>query len=1203
MAFLPPPCSALPEEPLLPIEERRRAVELSRYFQATSIRDEEWPADAGIRHPPNSMLVALCQLGALRLDCNRAFISLLDHSRQYIIGEATRSTGLVRPDEHVENHGLMLGFSAHPIEFGVCPETVKIFSASEGTADLRTPNITATKSYYIIRDFNEDERFRDRSYVSGWPHFRSYAEVPLISPNGYVIGSYCVIDDKPRDFTSQEVDILSDIASTVMDHLNLMKTKLDKERADCLVHGIGSYVDGAKQLRQRPAQAEAASSIPSAPHDRLDPAGGSVDGLLLAVPSGSASTRPTTYFSQMSGSQLGTPSEGTADESFNKDSTTGFDMPVRGETAQAGPVKSVPNVNPAISAAFDRASRIIRQAMDLHGIAFLDASVGPRNVGSTAARQGNHQTTDVPNCGLFAASTKSAEMKGDQDTDGSFALDQNLMRLLLVKYPLGQVFTFDRFGSVSGRAPGRDAAQATSAPGSSYDALVSKRRQDIDADGIDEDSLATQLFACMGVACSIAFFPLWDFQQERHFAGGIAWTTDLTRVLDQDDLNYFAAFGHSIMAETLKVQASALSSAKSDFISSISHEMRSPLHGILASLELLQDTLALDFDSSTMLGNAYGCATMLLDTMNNLLDFARINRLSSDPQRGVRKDGRPGQYDLRLASADLASLTEDVVSAVHISYASTFRRRGRRDNLHAATLSRPSNLANPDKDVAVLVRIEHFTPWNYRTDVGAWKRIIMNLVANALRYTELGYVEVGLEHITAVRAQGLDLPIGEHVCLQVNDSGRGISQEYLKHKLFTPFTQENNLSVGTGLGLSIVRQIVESLQGTIDIQSELGVGTRVTVRIPVGDTLAQASPELTKLDPYARLRGRTVILAPRGTVGLDPRETKGYAVNTPSQATIVQDHLMATAQAWLGMNVVVDITKVGAAGATAPSGEPPIQLVGNDDRIDSSFNVQLYERDRGVASSTAGTEGDVPRRSDITLSHPLGPMNLARVLLRAVAVVEEVHLSADHEAPTALDSVAQEKPGTKLSVPDSNGNKTANVAHDNNNTDETSAAPMGSKIRTKSRDRSPDHPATIEPRSQPATESLPAEARRLLLVDDNDINLKLLVTCARKEKCDYQSASNGLEALEIFKAAALSRSPAQPAFDLVIMDLSMPIMDGCAATREIRAFESSSGAPRARIMALTALGSETARERAWASGIDTFVTKPLSVRQMREICR
>lgn len=149
------------------------------------------------------------------------------------------------------------------------------------------------------------------------------------------------------------------------------------------------------------------------------------------------------------------------------------------------------------------------------------------------------------------------------------------MRLLLVKYPLGQVFTFDKLGSVSGRSSGRDATHAASASGSSYDSVATERRHDADLDRIDENDLATRLFQTLGVACSIAFLPLWDYQQDRWFASGVAWTTDPTRVLDQDDLNYFAAFGHSIMAETLKVQASALSSAKSDFISSVSRSRSS----------------------------------------------------------------------------------------------------------------------------------------------------------------------------------------------------------------------------------------------------------------------------------------------------------------------------------------------------------------------------------------------------------------------------------------------------------------------------------------------------------------------------------------------------------------------------------------------------------------------------------------------------
>lgn len=77
------------------------------------------------------------------------------------------------------------------------------------------------------------------------------------------------------------------------------------------------------------------------------------------------------------------------------------------------------------------------------------------------------------------------------------------------------------------------------------------------------------------------------------------------------------------MAEVLNQQATALSAAKSDFIASISHDLRSPLHGVLASIELLRDTIQITPEASTMLDNANACGSMLLDTMNHLLDFAK----------------------------------------------------------------------------------------------------------------------------------------------------------------------------------------------------------------------------------------------------------------------------------------------------------------------------------------------------------------------------------------------------------------------------------------------------------------------------------------------------------------------------------------------------------------------------------------------------
>ncbi|KAK0249116.1 hypothetical protein LTS09_015789 [Friedmanniomyces endolithicus] len=1140
-----------------------------------------------------------------------------------VTGEATRTTGLSRPNEHADNDALMLGFSAHPLEYGVCPETVKIFSAQEGTKDLDTPNITATKACYVIRDFTKDERFRDRSYVAGWPHMRSYAEVPLTSPKGYVIGSFCVIDDRPRSFDDKDIVVLTEIASAVMDHIDLLKIKLEKERADCLVLGIGSYVDGVKNLHQSPAKkgtvndtrSPSSSSQQESPHT----VGDSDGNLSTPLPSSSEpmpspSTEPTTMHSETSGSQPATTNEG-AYESFAEHASTGLGFPeARDEPTTSERVAQVSNVDPAIRVAFTRASSIIRQAMDLHSVAFVDASVGgPQSNDITAHDAGEASASAVrpSTCALLSSSTKPSRNPpgpdGSDEPNEPLALDRDLMRLMLLKYPLGQIFTFDRFGEVSERV-GRNATDASSVPGSSYDALVIKRRHDVDADCVDVDDLAARLFSCMGVACSVAFFPLWDFQQDRWFASGVAWTTDLTRVLDQDDLNYFAAFGHSIMAETLKVQASALSSAKSDFISSISHELRSPLHGILASLELLQETLALDYDSSSMLDNAYSCGTMLLDTMNNLLDFARINRLSSDPQRGSTptSDGKVQEDTLRLSPVDMAVLVEDVVRAVHVSYTSASRRRGLEGTGESGAPSSLTtcNIPNPDNDVAVLVYVQPTVPWHFRTDVGAWKRITMNLVGNALKYTEHGHVETRLETVSALRARASGVKLGEHILLQVTDTGRGISRDFLKHRLFTPFAQENNLSVGTGLGLSLVRQLAESLGGTIDVGSEVGTGTCVKVRIPLGSNLLRGSPELSSHDPYKRLRGRTLALNPTITPTENTHGLADFAADTGDCSTVVRDHLAAAAQGWLGMKVAYD-TQVGSfSDGSDPTADQPIQLVRCGDRMDSCFNVRLHGNDRSAERSTVANPNHAARRSDITFSHPFGPQSLAKALLRALEVVDSDHLSADHEAPHALDSVAEENGASVPILPVQIDDRSSGVVSNTNSQTSTTSVSLKRQVHFDNKPSPasrPSFPSLLS--TQPRQDNPRASPKNLLLVDDNEINLKLLVTCARKENCVYQSASNGLEALEIYKATALLRPHSQPAFDLVVMDLSMPIMDGYLATREIRTFESSAGIPRTKIVALTALGSEVARERAWVSGIDAFVTKPLSVRQMRDLCR
>lgn len=119
-------------------------------------------------------------------------------------------------------------------------------------------------------------------------------------------------------------------------------------------------------------------------------------------------------------------------------------------------------------------------------------------------------------------------------------------------------------------------------------------------------------------------------------------------------------------------------------------------------------------------------------------------------------------------------------------------------------------------------------------------------------------------------------------------------------------------------------------------------------------------------------------------------------------------------------------------------------------------------------------------------------------------------------------------------------------------------------------------------------------ARKILLVEDNQVNLKVIEMCVKSTGFAYETADNGLAALEKFK---------EERFDAVIMDVSMPVMDGLSATREIRQFERRSKRPRTTIIALTAVLSANTQHEALASGVDLFLTKPAPIKQLKEMLR
>ena len=132
--------------------------------------------------------------------------------------------------------------------------------------------------------------------------------------------------------------------------------------------------------------------------------------------------------------------------------------------------------------------------------------------------------------------------------------------------------------------------------------------------------------------------------------------------------------------------------------------------------------------------------------------------------------------------------------------------------------------------VQIYLDIDPSAGWVFLTHPGAFRRIVMNLFGNSLKFTSSGFIKIALTQEALSKKQP---GMGSKVVLTVSDSGKGIGEDYLRNNLFTPFCQEDHFAPGTGLGLSLVRQITTTLGGSINVASQVGCGTTITVSFPL----------------------------------------------------------------------------------------------------------------------------------------------------------------------------------------------------------------------------------------------------------------------------------------------------------------------------------------------------------------------------------
>ena len=247
-----------------------------------------------------------------------------------------------------------------------------------------------------------------------------------------------------------------------------------------------------------------------------------------------------------------------------------------------------------------------------------------------------------------------------------------------------------------------------------------------------------------------------------------------------------AAVAARTEAIAAREQALAADRAKSAFVAMISHEIRTPMNGVVGVLDLL-DTMALAAEPRRYLGIAQHSARLMLRVVDDTLDYLKIEQ---------------GALTLESAPFDIGALAASAAE------------------LHSPLAAR--------KGLALyLAAMPHFDRQLIGDEVRV-NQIVTNLLSNAIRFTERGHVLLEVRR-KLVRSR-------PWLVLSVVDTGAGISEAY-RARLFAPFTQQDSTTTrrygGTGLGLSIVKRLVDLMGGTIDIESRVGEGTRVRVRLPI----------------------------------------------------------------------------------------------------------------------------------------------------------------------------------------------------------------------------------------------------------------------------------------------------------------------------------------------------------------------------------